>query len=217
MTQRSKQLIFALAALALGALLGVGGTVLFLGPRFPSQWFALITTASDSGVPSGNSVNVGARLSISYSDATITRSDIPALDVTALSGKAKFLADSSPSGATAPLGYIVTVSGKPVDKSKIPDKYKKEKVIPTKAGPLTALPLDEATFETHFVFRLLDRDGFELLTVESPKHDIQSGRTSDIQAQTNSAIPAHTAAHTAKIALHMVVDKCLSATSESTQ
>ena len=82
--------MFALAALMLGVLLGIGGTVLFLGPRFPPQWFPLVTTASDSGVPSGNSVNVGARLSISYSDATITESDVPALDVTTLSGKAKF-------------------------------------------------------------------------------------------------------------------------------
>lgn len=214
MMQRKKQMMFLLLALILGLLVGVAGAVLFFAPRFPSQWFSLVTTATDHGVPSGNSLNVGARLSVSYSDATITESDIPALDVTALSGKAKFLSDLSASSASAPLGYVVTISTKPLDTSKLPDKYKKRKIIPTKAGPLTALPLEQATYEIHFVFRLLDRDGFQLLSVDSPKHNVESGKTNQIQAQTGSAIPTYTAAHTAKIALHMAVDKCLSATSE---
>ena len=214
MTPRRKQAIFALIALAFGAALGVIGAVLFLNHRFPSQWFPLVTTATENGVPSGNSANVGERLSVSYSKATITESDIPALGVTALSGKAKFLSDSSPSSANAPLGYIVSVTAKALDTSKLPEKYKRQKVISTKAGPLTALPLEQATFEIHFVFRLRDRDGFQLLNIDSPKHDVESGKTSQIQAQTQSPISAQIAAHTATIELHMVVDKCLSATPE---
>jgi len=140
MTQRTKQVVFALMALVLGVLMGIVGAVLFLSPHLPLQWFPLVATATDRGVPSGNSVNVGARLSISYSDATMIESDIPPLDITALSGRAKFLSDSSPSSASAPLGYIISVSAKPLDTVKLPEKYKKEKIIPTKAGPLTALP-----------------------------------------------------------------------------
>jgi hypothetical protein len=102
----------------------------------------------------------------------------------------------------------------PLDKSKLPEKYKKEKVIPTQAGPVTALPLQEATYEVYFVFRLLDRDGFELLTINSSKHNIRSGETTLIQAQTEPMVTSKIASLTDKITLHMVVQKCLSATPE---
>jgi hypothetical protein len=214
MTPRMKQLTLGAIALAIGIVIGIAGAARFFAPSFPSQWFALVSTLSDSGVPSGNSVDVGGRISISYSDATITQSDIPAPHVTALSGKAKFLSESSPSGADAPLGYVISVSADALDKGKLPEKYKKEKVIPTKGGPLTALPLEQATYEVHFVFRLLDRDGFQLLTVNSPKHNIESGKATQLQSQTEATVSSRIASHTQKIALHMVVDKCLSATSE---
>jgi hypothetical protein len=75
MMYRTNQLMFSLLALVLGLFLITAGAVLFLTPRFPSKCFPLVTTATDSSVLSGNSVNVGTRLSVSYSNATFTESD----------------------------------------------------------------------------------------------------------------------------------------------
>jgi hypothetical protein len=214
MTPRMKHLTKIAIAGVAGIAIGIVVAVVFLAPAFPAQWLTLATAVGDSSVPSGNSVDVGGRVPVSYSSATIAESDIPAPHITALSGKAKFLSESSPSGAVAPLGYIVSVSADALDTSKLPEKYRKEKIIPTKGGPLTTLPLEQATYEVYFVFRLLDRDGFQLLTINSPRHNIESGKTTHLQAQTEPTVTARTASHTNKIAVQMVVDKCLSATSE---
>jgi len=211
MTQRTKQLTWITFSACLGVIIGIAVAARFLAPSFPSQWFTLIAPPPpNAGVPSGNSVTVGEHVSISYSDATILESDIPAPHVVALSGKAKFVPCSPLSGERSPLGYIVTVAADPLDKSKLPEKYKKDKGIPTKGGPLVELPLEEATYEVYFVFRLLDRDGFELLTINSSKHDIESGKTTLIQAQTERMVMRETASLTDRITLHMVVQKCLS-------
>jgi hypothetical protein len=214
MTTRTKHIAAIVAAIVVGIVIGVAAAARLLAPAFPSQWFALASAPLDGGVPSGNSVDVGGRVSVSYSEATIVESDIPAPHVTALSGRAKFLSDSAPSGAGAPLGYIVTVSADALDMSKLPEKYKREKIISTKGGPLTALPLQQATYDVHFVFSLLDRDGFQLLTINSPHHNIESGKTNQFQSQSESLVTARIASHTQKIGLHMVIDRCLSATSE---
>src|SRR5438128_8141997 len=171
MTPRTKQLAWISLALCIGMIIGVLVAVWFLAPSFPSHWFALSPPSPHGRVPSGNSVDVGAHVSVSYSDAAFVESHIPVPDMTALSAKAKFLPHSPSSGAGSPVGYIVTVSTDPLDKSKLPEKYKKEKVIPTKGGPMTVLPLEQATYEVYFMFRFLDRDGFELLTANSPKHN----------------------------------------------
>jgi hypothetical protein len=42
------------------------------------------------------------------------------------------------------------------------------------------LPLEQATYEINFVSHLPDRDSFELLSVASPKHNIESGKTGQI-------------------------------------
>lgn len=214
MTPRTKHLAAIVVASVIGIVIGVAGAVRFLTPRFPSQWLTLATAPADSGVPSGNSVNVGGRVSVSFSSAIITESDIPSPNITALSGRAKFLSQSSPSGSGAPLGYVISVSTDALDTSKLPEKYKKEKIIPVKGGALTTLPLKQATYEVYFVFRLLDRDGFQLLTINSPRHNIKSGKTTHLQAQTETIVTPGTASHTDEIALHMVVEKCLSATPE---
>jgi hypothetical protein len=214
MTSRTKQLSLIALACCFGIVIGVVVSSRLLNPKFPSRWFILIQPASDTVVPPGNSVDVGTHVSVSYSSATIVESDIPALQVKTLSGKAKFLPHASTNDAQSIIGYIVTVSSDSLDKEKLPEKYKKEKVISTKGGPLTVLPLEQATYEVYFVLRLLDRDGFELLSISSPKHHLQSGETAQIQGQTAPSVPSRIAAVTDSMTLHLVIDKCLSATTE---
>lgn len=214
MNPRRKQIFLVALALLAGAIIGALATAKLLTPSLPSHWFTFIPAASETSVPSGNSVDVASRISISYSITVIAESDIAAPRVTALSGKAKFLPDVSLDDDRSAIGFVISVSADPLDRSTLPEKYKKERIIHVKAGPLTLLPLEEATYEVYFRLSLLDKDGFELLTVDTPKHNIQSGKTSQIQAQTDPLVTSRVAAQTDKITLHMVVEKCLSATNE---
>jgi hypothetical protein len=214
MTPRRRQVLLVALAFLAGTVIGALATAKLLTPTFRSHWFTLVPPPSESSVPSGNSIDVVSRISISYSNAVIAESDIAAPHVTALSGRAKFLSDVSSGDDRSAIGYVISVSADPLDRSQLPEKYKKERIIHAKAGPLTVLPLEEATYEVYFRLGLLDRDGFELLTADSPKHDIQSGKTSQIQAHTDPLVTSRLAAQTDKITLHMVVQKCLSATAE---
>ena len=214
MTPRRRQIFLVALTLLAGAVIGALLVAKLLTPTLPSGWFTLVPAASDTSVLAGNSIDVGNRISISYSSAVIAASDIAPPHVTALSGKAKFLPDVSLGDGRSAIGYVISVSADPLDRSKLPEKYKKERVIHVKAGSLTVLPLEEATYEIYFRLSLLDKDGFELLTADSPKHSIQSGKTNQIQAQTDPFVTSRVTSQTDKITVHMVVEKCLSATDE---
>lgn len=177
---------------------------------YPTDWFSLEMPMSIDSIPKGYSVAVekGAA-SVSYSDEALF-SEIPTLEVETIAGRVKFLPHTFTNNRGCSIGYVIDVAAKPLLKDKLPDKYKKPAVVSTGIGPLTILALDEATFEVHFIFRLLDADGFELLKVVSSKHEVCSGETSCIQSQTEPSVRPELAALTETVMLHMAVDKCLS-------
>ena len=197
-----------------GVTIGALAVTRLMTPAFPSHWYTLVPATSGYSVPNGNSVDVGRRISVSYTSSVMFGADIPIPDITALSGQAKFLPDVSPDSGPSAVGYVITVSFESLDRTNLPQKYKQERIVQTEHGPVTLLPLDEATYEVYFDLRLLDRDEFELMTTYSPKHTIRSGKTSQIQGQTDSLITSKLAAQTDKISLHMTVVKCLSCRSE---
>ena len=190
---------------------GIAGLVT---SRFPSRWFVLAEPQSESTVPAENSVGITKPAAISYSESVVF-SDVPSLEVKSFSGKAKFLPSRASADGRSRLGYVIGISSEPLNQEKLPEKYKKERVIPMKnGGPLTVLPLKEATYEVYFVFALLDRDEFELMKVDSPKHHLESGGAVQIQGQTEPAVPPDVMAVTKKITMHLAIDKCLSAREE---
>src|SRR5262245_20009592 len=93
---------------------------------FPTNWFVLASPPGNTSVPKGNSIDVGGKVSVSYSSAVFLESDIAPLTVTAISGKAKFLPDLS-GDAGAAIGYVISVSAAPLDRSKLPEKYRTER------------------------------------------------------------------------------------------
>jgi hypothetical protein len=214
MTTRANLIKSIIITSFLGIILGFAIGVVLLKPKVSSKWIVLTQPVYDTSVPKGNSVNVDGHISVGYSSLVIFDSDIPPLKVRSLSGKAKFISHASTTDGLFPLGYIIQVSTETLDKSKIPDKYKKEKIIEEKAGSVTIPPLEQATYEVRFILRLLDHDGFELLKVNSAEHNITSGQTIEIQAQTAPVITRQIAASTDRITMYMVVNECLSATAE---
>ena len=199
MTDRSELAFWiALGALA-GGIIGIIGTIAtagLLASDFPSRWYTLVPDH--------------APIPVAFSDEVVLESDIVPPDVTEVSGKAKFLSDSSQRLGHAALGYVISVAANSLDQSTLPEKYKKEINLEGQ----NYLPLREATYEVYFTLRLLDRDGFELFAVRSAKHNIESGTTTQIQANTEPLITRKLANLTDKMSFIMIVDKCLSATKE---
>jgi hypothetical protein len=203
-----------LATLAIGFSLGLISAFFALKPAVPEKWFILTPETPDIGAPKGSAVDVSGKVPVSYTNAVFIDSDIPAIGVKSISGKAKFISHALTVDGRCPIGYIIEVVAQPIDKAKLPEKYRKEKVIQTKGGPLTELPIEQATYEVDFTFHLLDRDGFELTAVQSKEHDIESGTTTEIQSQTEPMVSLKMASLTNSVAVDMLVKKCLTATQD---
>ena len=206
--------IKALVLIATGVAFGAVGTAFLLRHSVPDHWFTLVQKAPERDAPAGSSVLVDDPAPVSFSSAVFVGSDIAPLSVKSVAGKAKFLSPASaPSGRCA-LGYTVQMVTAPLDLSKVPEKYKKERTISAKSGPITVLPIEQATYDVEFIFRFIDRDGFELLTVTSREHSVQSGKTSEIQAQTEPSIDSRVTSSVTSIAVHVHIKKCVTATDE---
>lgn len=111
-----------------------------------------------------------------------------------LEGRAKFVLHDPAKPEVQSLGYIVKLDIAPLDKSRLPQKYSRDEQITVGKQTLTALPLDEASYGISLQFSLLDRDGFEVLSLVSPIHTVFSGRSNPIQGKTEEVISLEKAA-----------------------
>jgi hypothetical protein len=171
-------------------------------PTWPAEWYELSPHDSKSGKPS-----------ISFAPDTFWI-DLPQLDLASLNGRVKFLSFAKPTWEKCPIGYVIDLDALPIPKDKVPEKYKQTKTFDSPAGLVTIPPLDEATYEVHFEFHLIDPDGFEIVTVNSPKHLVQSGQTERIQSQTEPAVTIAQANRVATVKVDVTVDTCVSAEDE---
>jgi len=190
------------------------GIALLLWPSdtFESgEWIHLSTPVdSSSAAPQTSSDESEPFVKPSYRlDALFV--DLPSLKLEGVTGDGKFLSYDLGDANLRSVGYVIKLITEPIDLSKVPNKYKEQSVIQTKGGPVTVMPLEQATYEVHFVFRGLDVDGFELFRIDSPTHNVASGANASIQGQTPCTIPAVLAAKVDKLTLKVSVDKCLSA------
>lgn len=164
-------------------------------PQFPSDWFDLTPPQGKAG--------------ITYSTKAFAESDISLPNVRAMKGSAKFVEDGSDHPTSVRLGYKLTVEIAPLDLTKVPDKYKKEKLIDLGRGrKITQLPIDQVTYEAIFEFTLKDKDGFTLLELKSDPQSVQSGITNFFQSFAPGNISAGVASRTFKIFLSMNVTRC---------
>jgi hypothetical protein len=188
-------------------VLGAISNSIWTRPSIPGQWYQLAPGFVGYGPGGFLDSKSKDRVPVSYAD-TMFDSDLPSLVIQSIEGKAKFVAHAESDGKV-PIGYVISEVTASMDKSHVPEKYKKERVIQMKGGPITALPIEQAAYEVEFVFRLLDRDGFELMSVTSKPHTVLSGATSNIQWETEPAVPIRMASLTDRVEFHTVVTKCL--------
>jgi len=136
-------------------------------------------------------------------------SDIPIPEIRKLSGKGKFIKALQASSDDVVLGYVISVDIDKLDLEKLPQKYKVEKKEQYKAGEITVLPIEDAVYAISFEFSLNDKDGFELMKLESPSHWLYTGKVNDFQNTVKQAVAAPTAVRVASIGLYMTIEKCV--------
>jgi hypothetical protein len=112
--------------------------------------------------------------SYTYTNEALFDSDIPLPDIKSVSGKTKFRTGrEKPSELEA--GYVLEFDIDKLDKTKLPEKYRKPTVGQSKQGEYTIEPVEEVTYSANFRFTLQDKDHFDLQEVQSEAQYIQSG------------------------------------------
>lgn len=131
------------------------------------------------------------------------------------------------------LGYIAEITTEELDKKNVPEKYLLEKKeYPTATNPKTGenavlrngkwetyqkdarvswiIPaIEEVSYEIHFRFSLLDKDGFEIYSSESLPHTLLSGQKNIFQNIIEEPIPTGIIKSTKQIKPTINFDKCL--------
>jgi len=142
-----------------------------------------------------------------HSDAMFADISLP--EIKQLEGKAKFIRDGV-SKDEVQLGYLVTVTVDNLDTSKIPAKYRKEKVEHYKGGPaFTIMPVEQVVYEARLDFILKDKDGFDLLALASQPINISSGKENKFQATFEQTVPISIASRTVEMVFSLYVKGCI--------
>jgi len=143
-----------------------------------------------------------------FTTEALFNSDIPLPEIKRISGKSKFLKTQKSGTDEMNLGYVVSIDVEKLDLEKVPQKYKTERKEKYKAGEFTVPPIEELVYEVSFEFELRDKDGFELVKLQSPSHSLYSGKANQFQGIAKQPILQATAERVVNIVLHMTVEKC---------
>jgi len=102
----------------------------------------------------------------SYTNEAFLESDIQLPNIKNISGQAKFRNSPGKFGDVE-LGYVMEFDIDKLDRTKLPEKYRKPTVDQSKQGPFTLNPIEEVVYVAKFDFTLQDKDGFELKKFEN--------------------------------------------------
>lgn len=136
-------------------------------------------------------------------------SDIALPKIRKIEGKAKFLTPTNPVVDGLHLGYVVSVDVEKLNIERVPKKYKEEIKQKHKSGEWIIEPIQEVVYQVTFAFKLKDKDGFELLELKSPVHNLHSGKESRFQDKISESILNSVAERTKDVFVSMTVEKCL--------
>jgi hypothetical protein len=150
-------------------------------PSWPTDWYELAPLFPETDQPYFGGWHIDAEL-------------VDVFGLASLSGKVKLLSSAKPTWGTCQIGYVIDVDALPIPRDKIPEKYKDT-------------PITEVMWNVHFEFHLMDADGFEIMTVESPKHHFTSGKTKRIQSQTEPAVTIAQANRLSAVKVAVFVDE----------
>ncbi len=143
-----------------------------------------------------------------YTSEALFNSDIALPNIKKISGRSKLLHPDQAKKNALHLGYIVSVEVDKLDLEKVPSKYKEERKETYNAGDFTFDPIEEVVYRVVFKFTLKDKDGFELVKLEGPKHFLSSGKTNQFQDKVNKPVSATIVERIRTVVLDISVEEC---------
>ena len=143
------------------------------------------------------------------SDAIFSDLGVPDFKTT---GRVKFIPPPGDS-SDYQIGYVLELDMKPLDMSKVPEKYKHPEVHENYTiGGLSGKNNDQATYKIKFSFTLKDKDGFVLQTIDGKEHYVESGGKQTIQDLTEGRITPAIYRRVATVTVHSLVETCSTCT-----
>jgi len=181
-----------LLAVLLGIVIGVAVPYLLQG-RVSTSWRPVIVGSHHFGE--------------SFATEAIF-TDVPAPDLLEFAGRAKFVDDIFEQPADPELGYDLTAKMAEIPRGKIPYHYLHPKPVVINGITTATAPPDHFYYSWIFEFTLRDKDGFELLKVQSKPSDLISGTTNNYKDKAAQRVPFAVARRTASIEVAPEVVKC---------
>jgi len=143
-----------------------------------------------------------------YSEGALAQKDlIPLPKINNLNFRAKFFEPAGVGENLLSLSYIAEISVEKLDKKDLPEKFLK--TFEDASAKWMYVAPDDVMYEISFKLALLDKDGFEIFSTDSPTETIRSGDLNHLQNIVTDKIPADIAKRTRAIKPVVVLKKCV--------
>ena len=139
--------------------------------------------------------------------------DVPAPNIKEFSGRVKFIDNVYHAPQDPEFGYELSVTLPDIARDKVPDQYKHPQKEVISDIPVTISPPKHFYYSILFHFVFHDKDGFELLTLDSdPNDDLVTGGVSRFKAKLGKRVPYNIAVHTTSVSVVPDILKCVTCT-----
>jgi hypothetical protein len=143
-----------------------------------------------------------------YSEDALAQKDlIPFPKINNLNFRTKFLEPAGAAENSLSLSYIAEISVEKLDKKDLPKKFFGK--FEEGNTEWMYVPPDDVMYEISFKLALLDKDGFQIFSTDSPSETIRSGELNRIQDIVTDKIPAEIVKRTRTIKPVIVLKKYL--------
>ncbi|MCX6572180.1 MAG: hypothetical protein NT006_12315 [Candidatus Aminicenantes bacterium] len=143
-----------------------------------------------------------------YSEGALAQKDLILFPkINNLKFRAKFLEPAAVAENSLSLSYIAELSVEKLDKKDLPEKFFKK--FEEANAAWMYVPPDDVLYEISFKLALLDKDGFQIFSTESPTETIRSGELNRVQNIVTDKIPVDIAKRTSAVKPVVVLKKCV--------
>ncbi|MGD1010826.1 MAG: hypothetical protein ABR951_11845 [Candidatus Aminicenantales bacterium] len=143
-----------------------------------------------------------------YSEGALAQKDlIPFPKIDNLNFKAKFFEPAGAAENSVSLSYIAEISVEKLEKKDLPERFSKK--FEESNTEWMYVPPDDVSYELSFKIAILDKDGFQIFSTDSPADIVRSGELNRVQNIATDKIPADIAKKAKAIKPVVVLKRCV--------
>jgi len=143
-----------------------------------------------------------------YSEGALAQKDlIPFPKIDNLNFRAKFVEPAGAAEISVSLSYIAEISVEKLEKKDLPERFSKK--FEESNAEWMYVPPDDVSYEISFKIAILDRDGFQIFSADSPAETIRSGELNRVQNIATDKIPVDVAKRARAIKPVIILRRCV--------